>query len=193
MNNHKFCKIVIVGDSGVGKSCLLLRFADDAFSEDFTSTIGVDFRMSTINVDDIVVRMQVWDTAGQERFRTITSAYYRNSDAIIICYDVSKRETFDHVIDWYNEVMKYGKTDVPVFLVGNKTDLPADVLEYDALKLAGDLKIKHYYSSSRTAEGVNVIFNDIAKACIEHDRSRSNSNQDGLTLELNTKKSRNCC
>ena len=84
-------KLVLIGDTGVGKSCILLRFADDAFTESYISTIGVDFRFRTIKVENKTVKLQIWDTAGQERFRTITSAYYRGADGIIMVYDVRSR------------------------------------------------------------------------------------------------------
>jgi Ras-related protein Rab-1A len=84
-------KIVLVGDSSVGKSCVLLRFADDQFTDNFISTVGVDFRFRTIQVDDKIVKLQIWDTAGQERFRSITSAYYKGADAVIVVYDKTNR------------------------------------------------------------------------------------------------------
>jgi len=87
-------KLVLIGDSGVGKSCLLLRFADDNFTDSYISTIGVDFRFRTITIDKKTVKLQIWDTAGQERFRTITSAYYRGADGIIMVYDVTSSESF---------------------------------------------------------------------------------------------------
>ena len=91
--DHLF-KLVLIGDSGVGKSCLLLRFADDQFTESYITTIGVDFRFKTISVGGKTVKLQIWDTAGQERFRTITSAYYRGADGIVIVYDSSDRDSF---------------------------------------------------------------------------------------------------
>lgn len=90
-------KLVLIGDSCVGKSCLLLRFADDSFTDSYISTIGVDFRFRTVQIGDLRVKLQIWDTAGQERFRTITSAYYRGADGIIMVYDVTRKESFDHV------------------------------------------------------------------------------------------------
>jgi len=116
-------KLVLIGDSGVGKSCLLLRFADDSFTDSYISTIGVDFRFRTVTIDNKTVKLQIWDTAGQERFRTITSAYYRGAHGIIMVYDVTNYESFEHVEEWLNEVNKHASESTLKLLVGNKADL----------------------------------------------------------------------
>jgi len=120
--DHLF-KLVLIGDSGVGKSCLLLRFADDSFTESYISTIGVDFRFRTVTIDHKTVKLQIWDTAGQERFRTITSAYYRGAHGIIMVYDVTNYESFEHVEEWLNEVNRHASESTLKLLVGNKADL----------------------------------------------------------------------
>src|SRR6185437_12149723 len=97
-------KLLIIGDSGVGKSCLLLRFADHVYMKEYISTIGVDFKIRTIDLDGKIVKLQIWDTAGQERFRTITSSYYRGAHGILLVYDVSERSTYDHVLMWTEEI-----------------------------------------------------------------------------------------
>lgn len=117
--------MVVIGDTGVGKSSILLRFADDAFSESHISTIGVDFRFRTVKLDNKkTVKLQIWDTAGQERFRTITSAYYRGADGIIMVYDVTQDNTFEHITDWFAEVNRYTSENCCKLLVGNKVDKP---------------------------------------------------------------------
>src|SRR3989338_9268801 len=93
-------KIVLVGDSGVGKSCMLQRYADNMFTESFQTTIGVDFRFKNIIVDGKNIKLQIWDTAGQEKFHALTSAYYRESDGIIMVYDISCRDSFTHMNSW---------------------------------------------------------------------------------------------
>jgi Ras-related protein Rab-1A len=116
-------KILIIGDSGVGKSCILLRFAEDTFSEHYISTIGVDFKIRTIEQDGKHIKLQIWDTAGQERFRTITSSYYRGAHGIMVVYDVTDPESFDNVKQWITEIQRYGSESVTKLLIGNKTDL----------------------------------------------------------------------
>ena len=97
-------KLLLIGDSGVGKSCLLLRFADDTYTESYISTIGVDFKIRTINLDGKTIKLQIWDTAGQERFRTITSSYYRGAQGINIVYDITDRDFTTNVKQWVAEI-----------------------------------------------------------------------------------------
>ena len=114
--------LVLIGDSGVGKSCLLLRFADDKWTDSYISTIGVDFKIRTIELDGKTIKLQIWDTAGQERFRTISSTYYRGAHGIIVVYDVTNRASFDNVKRWLTEIDKYAREGVNKLLVGNKAD-----------------------------------------------------------------------
>ena len=115
-------KIVLIGDPCVGKTNILSRFINGVFIENTRATIGVDFGVTTINVDDKKIKTQIWDTAGQERYRAIASAYYRMASGIVIVYDITNKLSFDHICSWINEV----KLHVPqanILIVGNKTDL----------------------------------------------------------------------
>lgn len=116
-------KIVLIGDPGVGKTCIVQRFKKGTFVEKHGSTIGVDFTMKTLEVDSKKIKLQVWDTAGQERFRTITQSYYRNAHAVIITYDITKKDSFKNVTRWTEDVKKYAPPNVLKLLVGNKTDI----------------------------------------------------------------------
>merc|ERR1712099_175272 len=116
-------KLLLIGDSGVGKSCLLLRFADDKWTDSYISTIGVDFKIRTIELDGKTIKLQIWDTAGQERFRTISSTYYRGAHGIIVVYDITNLDSFNNVRRWLTEIDKYARENVNKLLVGNKADL----------------------------------------------------------------------
>merc|ERR1712051_1100361 len=116
-------KLLLIGDSGMGKSSLLLRFADDTYAESYISTIGVDFKIRTIELDGKTIKLQIWDTAGQERFRTITSSYYRGAHGIIVVYDVTDQESFNNVKQWLHKIDGYGFSNVKKILVRNKSDL----------------------------------------------------------------------
>uniref|UniRef100_A0A8D2ZN25 RAB18A, member RAS oncogene family n=1 Tax=Scophthalmus maximus TaxID=52904 RepID=A0A8D2ZN25_SCOMX len=116
-------KILIIGESGVGKSSLLLRFTDDTFDPEQAATIGVDFKVKTISVDGNKAKLAIWDTAGQERFRTLTPSYYRGAQGVILVYDVTRRETFAKLDNWLNELETYcTRNDLVKMLVGNKID-----------------------------------------------------------------------
>ncbi|KAJ5067349.1 ras-related protein rabd2a-like [Anaeramoeba ignava] len=116
-------KILLVGDIAVGKSSLLLRFADDRFQDSYNPTIGVDFKIKTIEKDGQKIKLQIWDTAGQERFKTITSSYYRGAKGVIIVYDVTNPQSFENIGHWINEVETNAESEVIKMIVGNKCDL----------------------------------------------------------------------
>lgn len=153
-------KLLLIGDSGVGKSCLLLRFADDTYTESYISTIGVDFKIRTIDLDGKTIKLQIWDTAGQERFRTITSSYYRGAHGIIIVYDVTDQESFDNVKQWLNEIDRYASEKVNKLLVGNKSDLTAKkVVSYEAAKeFADSVGMELLETSAKNATNVEKAF-----------------------------------
>uniref|UniRef100_A0A6U3NLC3 Ras-related protein Rab-1A n=2 Tax=Ditylum brightwellii TaxID=49249 RepID=A0A6U3NLC3_9STRA len=183
-------KLVLIGDSGVGKSCLLLRFADDAFTESYISTIGVDFRFRTVKIDKKTVKLQIWDTAGQERFRTITSAYYRGADGIIMVYDVTSKDSFDHVNDWMKEVNRYASEGTCKLLVGNKSDRTADrvVTEEQAKEFADELGIAFLETSAKSAKNVEEAFLTMAGELIKAKAAQGNDGTDGKKgVDLNGK------
>lgn len=157
MNNEYdyLFKLLLIGDSGVGKSCLLLRFAENTYTQDYISTIGVDFKIRTIELDGKVIKLQIWDTAGQERFRTITSSYYRGAHGIIIVYDVTEAESFDNVEQWLQEIDRYATSNVMKLLVGNKSDLPNKKVEYAKAKEFADQRGIQFIETS-AADNSNV-------------------------------------
>jgi len=157
-------KLLLIGDSGVGKSCLLLRFADDTYTESYISTIGVDFKIRTIELDGKTIKLQIWDTAGQERFRTITSSYYRGAHGIIVVYDVTDQESFNNVKNWLQEIDRYASENVNKLLVGNKADLTAKkVVDYATAKeYADQLGVPFLETSAKNATNVEQAFMTMA-------------------------------
>ncbi|KAF8105682.1 hypothetical protein N665_0157s0247 [Sinapis alba] len=116
-------KVVLIGDSAVGKSQLLARFSRNEFSIESKATIGVEFQTRTLTIDNKTVKAQIWDTAGQERYRAVTSAYYRGAVGAMLVYDITKRQSFDHVARWLEELRGHADKNIVIMLVGNKTDL----------------------------------------------------------------------
>jgi len=162
-------KLLLIGDSGVGKSCLLLRFADDTYTESYISTIGVDFKIRTIDLDGKTIKLQIWDTAGQERFRTITSSYYRGAHGIIVVYDVTDSESFNNVKQWLHEIDRYACENVNKLLVGNKSDLESTrkVPTEQAKEFADSLNIDFLETSAKNSQNVEKAFTTMASQVSE--------------------------
>jgi len=159
-------KVLIIGNSGVGKSCLLLRFAENLFSENYISTIGVDFKIRKIQLEGKTIKLQIWDTAGQERFKTITKSYYRGSNGIVVVYDITDRESFEHVQHWMSEIDMHASSDVCRLLVGNKADLTEErtVKTEEGETLARQFGIPFLETSAKESLNVEVMFNTMAAA-----------------------------
>ena len=134
-------KVVLIGDSGVGKSNLLSRYLKDEFSTSSKTTVGVEFGAKKIEIDDMKIKAQIWDTAGQERYKSITNAYYKGSKGALLIYDITKRESFEAVNRWLQEFRKNADADFTVVLIGNKCDLEHDrqVSKEEAVKKAEEL------------------------------------------------------
>ncbi|XP_013861061.1 ras-related protein Rab-19 [Austrofundulus limnaeus] len=154
-------KIILVGDSDVGKTCMVQSFESGIFIEKQQNTIGVDFTVRTLDIDGKKVKMQVWDTAGQERFRTITQSYYRSAHGAMVAYDISRRGTFESISHWIREVEQYGAANVVVILVGNKSDLHTQrqVLFEDACTLAEkNSLLAALETSAKEAQNIDAAF-----------------------------------
>ena len=164
-------KVLIIGDSGVGKSSLLLRYADNTFSWDFLSTIGVDFKVRTLQIGEKVIKMQIWDTAGEERFRAITLSYYRGAHGIIVVYDVTSRESFENIRSiWLKQIGQCANVSVVTMLVGNKTDLSSkrSVSSEEGKQLAEELHIPYMEVSAQEGKQIDEIFLRVARDVLKN-------------------------
>jgi Ras-related protein Rab-8A len=158
-------KLLLIGDSGVGKSCLLLRFCDDAWTPSFITTIGIDFKIRTIELDGKRIKLQIWDTAGQERFRTITTAYYRGAMGILLVYDVTDEKSFHNIRTWHQNIDQHASEGVNKILVGNKSDWvdKRAVTIEQGRDLANEFGIKFMETSAKQNDGVEDAFFTLAR------------------------------
>jgi Ras-related protein Rab-11A/Ras-related protein Rab-11B len=156
-------KVVLIGDSGVGKSNLLSRFTRNEFSLDSKSTIGVEFATKSIQAEGKTIKAQIWDTAGQERYRAITSAYYRGAVGALLVYDMTKHGTFENVDRWLRELRDHAEANIVVMLVGNKSDLKTQraVETQEAMAFAEQHNLAFIETSALDASGVDVAFTNI--------------------------------
>ena len=168
MSNYDYLiKLLLIGDSGVGKSCMLMRFIDDNFSPSFITTIGIDYKIKTIVLDGKKIKLQIWDTAGQERFRTITRAYYRGAMGILLVYDVSNIKTLNNIKNWIKNIEEYAEETVTTNLIGNKCDLPREVTEKQGRELAEEHKIDFFETSAKSDTNVDDAFISIVSIVVK--------------------------
>ena len=169
-NYNYLFKYIIIGDSAVGKSNILLRYVQDRFNEEFQSTIGVEFGTKNIEIKNKICKIQIWDTAGQESFRSITRAYYKNSVCACIVYDITNRNSFQNVQQWIEDCKKQTPKTVLLVLIGNKLDLEKNreisYEEGESLALNNDMLF--FETSAKTGENVEELFNKSAQIIVEN-------------------------
>ncbi len=186
-------KILLIGNSGVGKSSLLLRFADDTFTDNFMPTIGVDFKIRTLEVDGRTIKLQIWDTAGQERFKTITSSYYKGAHGIIVVYDITDKESFKNIDNWMTEVEKHASENVSRILVGNKCDMDESrqVPTDEGKELADQYNIRFMETSAKESSFVEEAFTlmtkEIKSRVVHTDQRKPSGTGKKLTAPKNKK------
>ena len=191
-------KVLLIGDSGVGKSSLLLKFTDRVFTDHYISTIGVDFKIQTLQLDDKIIKLQLWDTAGQERFRTITTSYYRGAHGIIIVFDITDKESFANIKTWITEIDRFASDNVCKILIGNKSDLEKqrEVSIEDAKELANKYKIDYIEASAKDSTNVQQLFVELTRQIKEANVQKhiTNINEEKVNLigqDITTKSQ--CC
>lgn len=158
-------KIVLIGDSGVGKTNIMTRFSRNSFSQTSKATIGVDFASRNVSIDDKYIKIQIWDTAGQERYRAITSSYYRNSSGIMLVYDITNEDTFINCDKWLKELKNNAGIDVPIILIGNKSDIlyQREVDTDKALEFAKNNNLMFIETSARDGKNIDDAFSNLAE------------------------------
>ena len=187
-------KILLLGDSTVGKTCFLLRYVDDSFLDLLMATIGLDYRLETLILEEQkIVKIQLWDTAGQDKFRAITRNYYKGASGIILIFDVTNIKSYENIKKWINEIKEEISEKVSIVLIGNKIDNVQErkISKDQGEKLANEIGIKFFETSAKTGEGINESVFFLVKKIFENDPEVKNKYQ-GRNLRIKNKK-RKCC
>lgn len=159
-------KLLLIGDSGVGKTCVLFRFSDDAFNTTFISTIGIDFKIKTVELKGKKIKLQIWDTAGQERFHTITTSYYRGAMGIMLVYDITNEKSFDNILKWLRNIDEHANEDVEKMILGNKCDMEdkRTVSKHRGDAIAREYGIRFMETSAKANINIEKAFTELATA-----------------------------
>ncbi|OMJ75382.1 hypothetical protein SteCoe_25499 [Stentor coeruleus] len=165
-NSKETIKLLMLGDSGVGKSCLMIRFTKSTFSSQMMGTTGIDMGVKEMIINDRTVKIQIWDTAGQERFHSIARTYYQGAHGIILAYDVNDRTSFNNIPVWLEDIRKYTNS-VNILLVGNKIDLKKVVSDTEAKDFAQSASIPFILTSAKNDENVQEAFFNLIKTILD--------------------------
>ena len=166
MSEESVYKVLLLGDSAVGKTCFLLKYTDKTFQEIHMSTIGLDYRLKTIKLKSGKnIKLQIWDTAGQDRFRAITKNYYKGANGIILIYDVTSLQTYENIKTWVNQIKEEAPQNVVIFIAGNKIDMEEErkVTTEEGKRLAEEFGYPFYETSAKDDININEIFDDLVE------------------------------
>ena len=195
-------KVLLLGNSNVGKSSLFLRFVDDIWNDTFVPTIGVDFKIKTFDIDEKKIKMQIWDTAGQERFKNIIASYYRGAHGILLIYDVTDKDSFKNLSNWLIEIEKNASKNVLKVLIGNKTDLEDKrVITYNQGKeFADTYGLKFIETSAKKNLNVTEAFETLGRELMQasEDKKITKQRQNkkisvAKAQDLDIEKKKGCC
>ena len=187
-DNCRIYKLLLLGDSSVGKSCLLLRYCDEKFQDLHLATIGLDFRLKKIFLEnDKKVKVQIWDTAGQERYRSITNAYYKGAKGCLLVYDITNKSSFESLDRWLDELKNNGDDDVSIMLVGNKNDLDSDraISLEEGKKFAEFRKMAFIETSALNGDNIEKAFSELISDVYKSQNFSSNK-KDNIKLNEKT-------
>ena len=189
-------KILTIGESGVGKTCILRRFVEDKFLKNHLATIGIDFKTKTVKIKNKDIKLKIWDTAGEERFRNITTQYYKGADGIVLVYDVTDGSSFEKIKDWMDQITSNTtKDNIGLVLLGNKCDFEERaVTEEQGNKLGEELKISYFETSALSGQGIKEAFEQLTKDIMKI-KGVDNGNDTSIELKKVKKKKgkSDCC
>ena len=203
MNYDKTCQILLIGDSLVGKTCLIQRYVNGTFKDDYITTVGLDYHTKLEIINNLNVSVKLWDTAGQERFKALTPSFFRNAEGVVIAYDVTNSESFDNLKFWISSI----KTNlfeknifIPIIIIGNKIDLEdmREISKDVASTFAKENKFKYFETSAKTGEGVDEAFRDLINQVLANLDKNEEGTIERKSIKIeenkdNKQKKKGCC
>ena len=203
MNYDKTCQILLIGDSSVGKTSLIQRYANGIFKEEYLATVGLDYYTKQEMINNINVLVKLWDTAGQERFKALTPNYFRNAEGVVLAYDVTNSESFENLKFWINSIKSnLGEKNIfiPIIIIGNKIDMEdmRDITKEDASKFAKENNYKYFETSAKTGEGVDEAIRDLVNQVLANSDKNEAVKGERKSVKIednkeNNQKKKGCC
>ena len=193
-------RLMLIGDSNVGKTSIIKRYCNNQFSPSYISTVGIDFETKYLRLNGKIINLQIWDTAGQERYKVLAKNYYKNSDGFIIVYDITDKKSFNNVAHWIRQIKDSASENVKCVLLGNKCDLE-ELRQVDINQgkdLANNYHLKFYETSAQKGNNIQKVFTDLVKGFLNDDNFVNDSERSSISTEQrNLRRARNqkkkCC
>ena len=193
-------RLMLIGDSNVGKTSIIKRYCNNQFSPSYISTVGIDFETKYLRLNGKIINLQIWDTAGQERYKVLAKNYYKNSDGFIIVYDITDKKSFNNVANWITQIKDSASENVKCVLLGNKCDLE-ELRQVDINQgkdLANNYNLKFYETSAQKGNNIQKVFTDLVKGFLNDDNFVNDSERSSISTEQrNLRRARNqkkkCC
>ncbi len=186
LQNFEF-KVILIGESGVGKSSIMTKFITNEFKSAYQSTLGIEFKVKEMLIDnEIYARLRIWDTCGQERFRAITRQYFQNAQGVLLVFDLTSKDTVKKLNDWLNDLNQHVTEDCVIFVIGNKLDIKTrDIsISEEAKQFANDKKLNYFEVSAKTGSGIANIFEKMTRKIVNNVKNKANDNAE-YTKNLN--------
>ena len=194
MNYDDKCQLLIIGNSTVGKTSILSKYASKMFNENYIATVGLDFFTKDETIDNTIIRIKIWDTAGQERYKALTKCFFQKAQGVMVVFDVTNQKSFDDLKFWLDSIKTHIYDDdyIPIVIIGNKIDLQKRVVQKkDAIDFAEKNHYHYYETSAKTGDGVDNAIKELVKSVMNN--AGKKNGRENLRLSINKKKSGKCC
>ena len=190
-------KIMILGETLVGKTAIITRYTKKIFAENYLTTVGIDFQNKQLNINGKKINVEIWDTAGQERFRNIAKTYFQSSDGFLLVYDITSKDSFNKLNDWYDQIKSNAPENSKCIIAGNKSDLEEkrQVKKEEGEKFASDNNLKFYETSAKDDKNINIVFELLSNEIVNDEKTIKRNKRSSQVLKKKNAKveKKNCC